>query len=105
MGRGMTQLAVANAVGISANHYSAIAHAHTSPSMTVMFRLASVLGVTMVELFQSAESAGTFSPVPTEELGYLVAALARFVDATALPMRPKRQAMSESGSEADRNGG
>lgn len=59
LARGLTQSALAARVGISANHYFAIAHAQANPVTTVMLDLARALGISVAELFE-----GSADPAP-----------------------------------------
>lgn len=58
--RGLTQRAVAERAKISTNHYQDIAHAHANPTVIVLLSLASALGVSLVDLFDSL-------PPPSDE--------------------------------------
>jgi transcriptional regulator with XRE-family HTH domain len=51
--RGFTQRTLAERAHISTNHYQDIAHAHANPTVIVLLDLASALGVSVVDLFDS----------------------------------------------------
>lgn len=74
LARGFTQRALAEGAQISTNHYQDIAHAHANPTIVVLLRLASALGVSVVDLFESR------TPPPDDRRVVFLADLRDLVD-------------------------
>jgi transcriptional regulator with XRE-family HTH domain len=80
--RRLTQRALAARAEISANHYQDIAHAQANPTVIVLLRLASALGVSLDDLFGSLtpSSASERRAVLVDDLKRLVATSEQLAD-------------------------
>jgi len=96
--RRLTQHALAQRARISTKHYREIAHAHANPSVIVLLNLATALGVSLLDLFDSPPPADEYRTILVADLKDLAATLERFTaivkrlapDQVRRRLRPKR---------------
>ena len=70
---GMTQVAVADRVGVRPKAISLIESGDAAPTLTTMLQLARALGVSPAVLFQFGEGVASAAPESTDEADLLVA--------------------------------
>lgn len=78
--RALTQRALAARARISTNHYQDIAHAEANPTVIVLLRLASALGVSLDDLFELPPPDDDRRSVLTDDLRELVTASRQLSD-------------------------